>query len=900
MATSDLEKAETLNDFFIGTFTNEDIYNIPDTVPDGDHLSRIHHDYEKGSKNPYTKIAPIFLRAMQYGKHKQRSDGEQERMQKSDNLKLITPHIQVQNGCESAVQPVEKQNRSKRLSRTHRLKQRSRTPPGQEEKLTKPDTQSPKSNSSYGDILWTDKYSPQHSSEVIGNVASVKTLQSWLKKWKLRADKDERRKMEERKREENSNGSWDCGDFQGEAGSDDGGEETLCNAMLITGPSGVGKTASVYACAQELGFKIFEVNSSSQRSGRHVLAQLKEATQSHLVETTGTDPLKPAYFNNYSSRTLRPENLPGRTGKTVFSENISFTSKKQLAQRSSVSGRKVKSKAAAVSLTRYFKMKAKGDHLRTDGLSPSEKSGSKSVCNLSSEPDQTVHQSKKAATSLILFEEVDIIFDDDVGFLSAIKAFMTTTKRPVILTVNDPRFKERFDFRLEEITFRTLPTVNVCSYLQLVCLAEKVRLDLEDVRSLLGLTHGDVRHCLLQLQFWVHSSGRSGSQSEDLSKERSCEQDLNAAEETNTEFPPCGVGCSANMLGLPHMSPNHLVTLSQSWSERNMNELLRLLAECWRRGVPLLYCNLEILLSKGATGTSVYHLDKANYLPLQHHPVPESNQHQNQNFISELPTRTISRLSRRRRNTAASSSSNLNFKCQSSLLLNGTRLSDTNEQTATKVVKDCLDALADFFDLMSYLDATLPAAGLHGSCTSLPFVWTGAEFRDGLLDESSQEDCVSPGQERLVDIQAAVEALGCHRCWWKVSEACRKVQKCRRVMEERVWESLVEGLQFTDSSENVSFSFQPLCSPSVSQRRYKLSRSVLTSKPFRLMGNRQAVSVDYMPTLRSICRAHRDQQLKEGSGSCQNYLSSIHLGLPKSSLQLLSEDFTERKLKKTS
>lgn len=45
-------------------------------------------------------------------------------------------------------------------------------------------------------------------------------------------------------------------------------------------------------------------------------------------------------------------------------------------------------------------------------------------------------QGKRAATSLILFEEVDIIFEDDTGFLAAIKTFMTTTKRPVILTTS--------------------------------------------------------------------------------------------------------------------------------------------------------------------------------------------------------------------------------------------------------------------------------------------------------------------------------------------------------------------------------------------------------------------------------------------------------------------------------
>lgn len=45
-------------------------------------------------------------------------------------------------------------------------------------------------------------------------------------------------------------------------------------------------------------------------------------------------------------------------------------------------------------------------------------------------------QSKRTATSLILFEEVDVIFDDDFGFLAAVKTFMATTKRPVILTTS--------------------------------------------------------------------------------------------------------------------------------------------------------------------------------------------------------------------------------------------------------------------------------------------------------------------------------------------------------------------------------------------------------------------------------------------------------------------------------
>lgn len=43
------------------------------------------------------------------------------------------------------------------------------------------------------------------------------------------------------------------------------------------------------------------MNASSQRSGRLILSQLKEATQSHQVDSQGVNAHKPSYFNSYGS-----------------------------------------------------------------------------------------------------------------------------------------------------------------------------------------------------------------------------------------------------------------------------------------------------------------------------------------------------------------------------------------------------------------------------------------------------------------------------------------------------------------------------------------------------------------------------------------------------------------------
>ncbi|XP_032389610.1 ATPase family AAA domain-containing protein 5b isoform X2 [Etheostoma spectabile] len=827
--------------------------------------------------------------------------------------------VSAQGVQESPVLTAKKQGSSNKLSRTHRLRQQSGSPAGlakpceplysglrnhtesYSQSLKTSDIHQRDSNSE--DVLWTDKYSPQHSREVIGNCAAVNKLQSWLKKWKLRADCYQRRQMEESKQEAKSNDSWDCGDFQGEAGAEDDREEPLCNTMLITGPPGVGKTSSVYACAQELGFKIFEVNCSSQRSGRHVLSQLKEATQSQLVERPGKDPLKPTYFSNYNINSCTPksETLPARP------KNVPSSSNKRAPQRFGHSSRKGKVNPAMVTLANYFKVKAKADNLHLGDLSPYEKPESEKSGNPSPSSDQTVPGDKKTATSLILFEEVDVIFDDDVGFLAAIETFMTTTKRPIILTTNDPSFKERFNPSLEEIIFRTPSAVNVCSYLQLVGLAENVRLELDDVRSLHRLSRGDVRRCLSQLQLWVCSGGGLASRRGGSPKETTRVQHsglTERGENVDSQLLHCDPCCTASMLGLHPVTQNQLLNLlkCQYWSEIDMDKLLRLLAESWRGGVPLLYSNLELLLPTEAKGTCGLQKGLAPSDIDLHITLLDGYVSGKASATNSKSVRKVSRLSRRKYNATFDTSCSMTQNTSSSSKrahLRVPSLRDKSEENTAKVVTHCLDALSDFFDLMSYLDSTMPAAAaLRGSglCRPEAFVWTGAEIKDGLLDVMGEQGEVDRiwSQERLLDIHAAVEGLGCRRCCWQVSEAWTEAQNYRQELGDVRWGRLVERLTLpvTSKKQNLSFRLQPLCAPSVSKRRYELSRRVLGSNSFSLLGNRRAVSVDYMPVLRYICRFQRAQQQKEEPARCLNYLSSTHLGLSKSTIQLLGEDFS--------
>ncbi|XP_070779404.1 ATPase family AAA domain-containing protein 5 [Enoplosus armatus] len=791
------------------------------------------------------------------------------------------------------------------------------------------------------DMLWTDKYQPQHSSDIIGNTASVRRLHSWLKEWKFRADREERKKQKDKKQEEGSNDSdWDCGEEDPQDG-----EDMLCNTMLITGPTGVGKTAAVYACAQELGFKVFEVNASSQRSGRLILSQLKEATQSHQVDSQGVNAHKPTYFNSYGTSSSAGALRPGSSPRKVNSPRRVVSSPRKHPQ--SPRGAK-RGGLAPTSLSNFFKMgrptnKETPNTKKNEQTAASKKVIKANECaNKQKDPavksptattpkeKNNEEQSKKTATSLILFEEVDVIFDDDSGFLAAIKTFMTTTKRPVILTTSDPAFSTMFDGNFEEIIFKTPSVLDVGSFLRLLCLTEDMRTDLLDIRSLLRLTGCDIRQSLLQLQFWTRSGGghdvtramkHTGKNAELKPQTDETAGMSEYAATVASTLPPCDSGCTESMLGLLNIEPERDI-----WELlRNQNPMEEAL--CWelltnsrQRGVDLLYSNMETLLPLPLTQlTTSTNKPEQSVSVLQDNPqvdmLPSRARllHTAESGDDGSPVKMSNRMRKNKRRHCLPDQDGLHSDSDSgdSFLslskpqgapqekeeVKESLVSETvkrkpltpEEQIKSVPVSQCLESIADFFDNMSYMDSSLLVPPVRGD-SYRRLSPLGAVVKDGMTDESRVEiDRGSWERGELMEIPASVEALSFHKCRDSVAGAWDKAQQLEGELGKEAAAELT--LPVAAHREGHSFTQDSPCQPQLVQQRREVMESLMFKGVFGTLGNRPAAALDYLPALRTICRSEQLKEQGKVKRRFLHYLDAIHLGLEKSTLQHLAEDF---------
>ena len=241
------------------------------------------------------------------------------------------------------------------------------------------------------------------------------------------------------------------------------------NAIVISGPHGSGKTAAVYAVAQELDFEIFEINAGSRRNGRDILDKVGDMTRNHLVRKEPGEAL--AMSEGGREQPGPPNERPEREVRTVRQGNVN----------------------------RFFKSKSEADKSLLETIEKATKKASprRKEALMRSKCQKTQQQ------SLILLEEVDVLFEEDKTFWATTLSLIMQSRRPVILTCTDESSLPLDDMNLFAILrFSSPPTELATDYLLLVACNEGHLLSRSAVSALYNAKGWDLRASMMELNFF--------------------------------------------------------------------------------------------------------------------------------------------------------------------------------------------------------------------------------------------------------------------------------------------------------------------------------------------------------------------------------------------------------------
>ena len=311
-------------------------------------------------------------------------------------------------------------------------------------------------------VLWTEKYLPHCTSLLLSDSSAVSAMKTFLKNWKERVSE---RAVE--------SGSESCNGTprQAQSSEDDDFEvflnrqrvfdedtsdssqwsanTSLAGTMLVLGGVAAGKTAAVYVLAREMGLKVLEINTIMNRSSRDLQLILYEATQSFRV-----------------SGSKRKKNLKHSTNTN--------NSKKKCSEKRAVDG--------------YRKCMPLG--LKPKDINR-EVEGGKSEMTLTD-------------NSVILLDEVDIMFESDRGFWSAFQQIARETKLPIFLTANETN---DFDILPDIFTNYILFPPNSLSmtslFIRIILLVHDLDIPHQLALEMASYYWPDLRQLTLLLQFWL-------------------------------------------------------------------------------------------------------------------------------------------------------------------------------------------------------------------------------------------------------------------------------------------------------------------------------------------------------------------------------------------------------------
>ena len=312
---------------------------------------------------------------------------------------------------------------------------------------------------------WTVQYAPCSANDVLQPTTSL--LRDWMRKLttsvtqtippsprsKLaQLSKKQSRKNKRRKISNELEGFIASSDDEFERAH----ERNVKNAVLISGPPGCGKTASVFAVAKELDFEVFEVHPGMRRNAKDIFDKVGDMTQNHHVQGVGNKMAAEPTPNTIEIDLTNHEIASGKQSSMSNFFSKSQTSKQRKSPR-----------------------KTKGKDVKNAKAPKAQKQ------------------------SMILLEEVDVLFDEDKGFWTGVMSLINQSKRPVVLTCNEESSVPFDDLPLYATWRYEAPNSDVASeYLVTMAANEGHILNRDCVRALYQSRGYDLRATITELDFW--------------------------------------------------------------------------------------------------------------------------------------------------------------------------------------------------------------------------------------------------------------------------------------------------------------------------------------------------------------------------------------------------------------
>ncbi|KAG8908154.1 hypothetical protein FRB99_008697 [Tulasnella sp. 403] len=179
----------------------------------------------------------------------------------------------------------------------------------------------------------------------------------------------------------------------------------LTNTILLSGPHGSGKTAAVYACAEELGWEVYEVYPGmGKRSGTNLQAIMDGVGKNHVL--------------GFGRRLPFAKTGPITTMDEAHEDGAEAIYVKPRLRNGTISS-------------------CSGDVFEKAGDAPEMEDVAGDDEIRGGFPSATTRAPVHVQQSLILLEEVDVLFTQDRNFWSAVIDLVAASRRPVVMTCND-------------------------------------------------------------------------------------------------------------------------------------------------------------------------------------------------------------------------------------------------------------------------------------------------------------------------------------------------------------------------------------------------------------------------------------------------------------------------------